>query len=77
MGGLHLEKDVFEATTPYGPQKMVNLIARKRTGGSTVIAFTSHCDTKYFENIRFVGAILALCVYMHPPPPTYGHCGCR
>ncbi len=54
--GYQVEKDSFTATTPYGPKPMVNLIARKRTGGSNVIAFASHYDTKYFENIRFVGA---------------------
>lgn len=54
--GYQVEKDAFEATTPYGPKKMVNLIARKKTGGSNVIAMASHYDTKYFEKFRFVGA---------------------
>lgn len=54
--GYQVEKDAFTATTPYGPKPMVNLIARSRTGGNSAIAFASHYDTKYFENIRFVGA---------------------
>ncbi len=54
--GYEVEKDSFTATTPYGAKPMVNLIARKRGGGSNVIAMASHYDTKYFEKIRFVGA---------------------
>jgi glutaminyl-peptide cyclotransferase len=54
--GYEVEKDSFEANTPYGPKKMTNLIARKKSGGSNIIALASHYDTKYFENIHFVGA---------------------
>jgi hypothetical protein len=54
--GYQVEKDAFTAMTPYGPKPMVNLIARKRQGGTNVIALASHYDTKYFENIKFVGA---------------------
>lgn len=54
--GYQVERDAFEATTPYGPKKMVNLIARKKDSRNNVIALASHYDTKYFENIRFVGA---------------------
>jgi glutaminyl-peptide cyclotransferase len=54
--GYQVEKDAFEATTPYGPKKMVNLIARRPGGGKNVVAMASHYDTKYYENIRFVGA---------------------
>jgi hypothetical protein len=54
--GYQVERDAFESTTPYGPKKMVNLIARKKGGRNNVIALASHYDTKYFENIRFVGA---------------------
>jgi len=54
--GYQVEKDAFEATTPYGPKKMVNLIARKKSSSNTVIAMASHYDTKYFQKIRFVGA---------------------
>ncbi len=54
--GYRVERDSFEAATPYGPKKMINLIARKPDTGNNVIALASHYDTKYFENIRFVGA---------------------
>ena len=54
--GYQVEDDAFEATTPYGPKKMHNLIARKGKGDRGVIALASHYDTKYMEGIRFVGA---------------------
>ncbi len=54
--GYLVEKDSFEATTPYGPKKMVNLIARKKGSGGNIIAMASHYDTKYYEKLRFVGA---------------------
>lgn len=54
--GYQVERDSFEANTPYGPKRMTNLIARKKVGGSNVVALASHYDSKYFENIRFVGA---------------------
>lgn len=54
--GYQVEEDAFNAETPYGTKKMVNLIARKGTGGKGVIALASHYDSKYMEGIRFVGA---------------------
>ncbi len=54
--GYKVERDAFEAATPYGPKKMVNLVARKGGGGKNVIALASHYDTKFFDNARFVGA---------------------
>ena len=54
--GYKVERDSFEATTPYGPKKMVNLIARKGSGGKNVVVLASHYDTKFFDNSRFVGA---------------------
>ena len=54
--GYQVEKDTFEATTPYGPKLMVNLVARKRAGGNNIVVLASHYDTKYFEKLRFVGA---------------------
>ncbi len=54
--GYAVERDAFEASTPYGPKKMVNLIARGRGSGTNVIALASHYDTKYFEKMDFVGA---------------------
>jgi Iap family predicted aminopeptidase len=54
--GYQVEKDSFTATTPYGPKPIVNLIARRRPGGTNVVAIASHYDTKYFQKIKFVGA---------------------
>jgi glutaminyl-peptide cyclotransferase len=54
--GYEVEKDAFEATTPYGPKRMVNLIARMKGSNTNIIAMASHYDTKYFQNMRFVGA---------------------
>jgi glutaminyl-peptide cyclotransferase len=54
--GYQVEADVFDAQTPYGSKRMVNLIARKGAGGKGAIALASHYETKYMEGIRFVGA---------------------
>jgi glutaminyl-peptide cyclotransferase len=55
--GYLVERDSFEASTPYGPKQMVNLIARKKdAAGKSVVAMASHYDTKYYEKISFVGA---------------------
>jgi len=56
--GYQVERDSFEASTPYGPKQMVNLIARKKeASGKGVVALASHYDTKYFEKFSFVGAV--------------------
>jgi len=54
--GYTVEQDAFDAATPYGSRRMVNLIARKGNGGKGVIALASHFDTKLMEGKRFVGA---------------------
>ncbi len=54
--GYQVEDDAFDAQTPYGSKKMVNLIARKGTGEKGVLALASHYDTKYMEGKQFVGA---------------------
>jgi len=54
--GYLIVEDAFEPETPYGPKKMVNLIARKGSGGKGAIALASHYDTKYMEGKNFVGA---------------------
>jgi glutaminyl-peptide cyclotransferase len=55
--GYLVERDSFEASTPYGPKQMVNLIARKKdAAGKSIVAMASHYDTKYYEKISFVGA---------------------
>lgn len=54
--GYQVEEDAFDARTPYGTRRMVNLIARKGTGKGGAIALASHYDTKYMEGKNFVGA---------------------
>jgi glutaminyl-peptide cyclotransferase len=55
--GYQVEEDSFEQTTPYGPKKMVNLIARRRDlGKANVVALASHYDSKYMAGKHFVGA---------------------
>ncbi len=61
--GWAVEKDEFTDTTPRGPMKFVNIIARFAVGGTRPV-FTntqraivcSHYDTKRFSTIKFVGA---------------------
>ena len=54
--GLTPELDEFEARTPRGPIKMVNIRARREGAKSTIVAVTGHYDTKRFDNLRFDGA---------------------
>jgi Zn-dependent M28 family amino/carboxypeptidase len=57
--GLPVTEQVWEAKTPNGPARMVNLIVtipgdRKDTRNR--IMFSGHYDTKLFREFRFVGA---------------------
>ena len=55
--GLKVEEQAFEARTPAGPIKMVNL--RAMVGGpanARRIIVAGHYDTKLFKNVKFVGA---------------------
>jgi len=55
--GLKVEEQAFDAGTPAGPIKMVNL--RVMVGGpanARRIIVAGHYDTKLFKNARFVGA---------------------
>jgi len=55
--GLNPQLDEFDARTPRGFRHMVNIRAvRPGSKGTRTIALTGHYDTKFFENIRFVGA---------------------
>jgi glutaminyl-peptide cyclotransferase len=55
--GYNVEEDTFEAMTPYGTKKMTNLIARRgKIGGKGIVVMASHYETKYMEDIHFVGA---------------------
>jgi len=54
--GLNVTTDEFRATTPIGERKMVNVTAELPGESNDVVIISSHYDTKYFKNIKFVGA---------------------
>jgi len=54
--GLAVHSDDFTAATPQGEKKMVNIIAEVPGETKDVIVVASHYDTKYFKDMRFVGA---------------------
>jgi glutaminyl-peptide cyclotransferase len=54
--GLSVTTDEWTATTPVGARKMVNVTAELAGESPDLILITSHYDTKYFKNMRFVGA---------------------
>jgi glutaminyl-peptide cyclotransferase len=54
--GLTVEDQRFTGATPKGPIEMVNLIVRLPGKRPERILITGHYDTKYFANMRFVGA---------------------
>jgi glutaminyl-peptide cyclotransferase len=54
--GYQIDEDAFDAVTPYGSKRMVNLIAHKGAAGKEAIAFATHYDTKYMGDKNFVGA---------------------
>ena len=54
--GFTAVEQPFDATTPVGPVKMVNLVATLPGERPDRIAIASHFDTKLFREFRFVGA---------------------
>lgn len=55
--GLKVEEQPFEATTPAGPIRMVNLRATIGSpSGAKRLIVAGHYDTKLFKDVRFVGA---------------------
>lgn len=54
--GVSVTEQPFEARTPLGPVKMVNLIATLPGDRPERIILASHFDTKLFKEFRFVGA---------------------
>src|SRR5260221_1751913 len=54
--GLKVSTDEFHATTPLGERRMVNVTAELPGESNDVVIISSHYDTKYFKNIKFVGA---------------------
>src|SRR6266480_4800726 len=54
--GLKVTTDEFHARTPVGDRKIVNLTAELPGESSDVIIVSSHYDTKYITQFKFVGA---------------------
>jgi len=54
--GLKITTDEFHATTPIGDRRMVNISAELPGESNDVVIISSHYDTKYFKDMRFVGA---------------------
>jgi hypothetical protein len=54
--GLKTNNDTFHAATPIGDKEMINITAEVPGESKDVIMITSHYDSKYFKNMRFVGA---------------------
>lgn len=54
--GLTVSLDEFTATTPQGEKKMANIIGEIAGETKTTILLSSHYDTKFYKDMRFVGA---------------------
>jgi glutaminyl-peptide cyclotransferase len=54
--GLKARLEEFDARTPRGFKRMVNIHATRPGAQAGTIAITGHYDTKLFDNIQFVGA---------------------
>ena len=54
--GLTVSFDEFTATTPLGDKKMANIVGEIAGETKTLILLGSHYDTKFYKDMRFVGA---------------------
>lgn len=54
--GLKSTTDEFTATTPLGEKKMANIVAEIPGETNKVILIASHYETKFYEDMHFVGA---------------------
>jgi Zn-dependent M28 family amino/carboxypeptidase len=54
--GIAFREEAFDATTPLGQTRMVNLVATIPGRRTERIALATHYDTKLFRDFRFVGA---------------------
>lgn len=54
--GLAVTTDEFSASTPQGEKKMVNITAEIPGESKDVLIISSHYDSKYFKDMKFVGA---------------------
>jgi len=51
-----VEKDTFVANTPYGEKTFTNYIFTKNPKAERRLVLAAHYDSKYFENVKFIGA---------------------
>lgn len=56
LAGLTVRSDEFKALTPLGLKTMVNITAEIPGESSDVLMIASHYDSKFFKDMRFVGA---------------------
>jgi Zn-dependent M28 family amino/carboxypeptidase len=54
--GCQVEEDTWTASTPLGPKRMNNLIAKVPGKSNRLVVFSGHYDTKIMPGIHFVGA---------------------
>ena len=54
--GLVVKTDEFIATTPLGEKKMVNVTAELPGESKDAIIVSSHYDSKFYKDMRFLGA---------------------
>ncbi|HYO63280.1 MAG TPA: M28 family metallopeptidase [Pyrinomonadaceae bacterium] len=54
--GLKVSEDEFDARTPEGKRRMVNVAAELAGESAERVIVASHYDTKLFKDFRFVGA---------------------
>ena len=54
--GLTVTLDEFTAKTPQGEKKMANIVAELTGETKTTILIASHYDTKFYQDMQFVGA---------------------
>ena len=54
--GLNVSLDEFTTMTPLGEKKMANIVGELAGETKNVILIASHYDTKYYKDMRFVGA---------------------
>ncbi|OUM63201.1 hypothetical protein PIROE2DRAFT_66294 [Piromyces sp. E2] len=52
----NVEKDTFDASTPLGVKTFTNYIFTKNPKAERRLVLAAHYDSKYFENVKFIGA---------------------
>lgn len=54
--GFNVSLDEFTAITPMGEKKMANIVAELPGETENLLLITSHYETKFYRDMRFVGA---------------------